>query len=115
MYGKATTHLIRLSAITQLINQVIDVLIKFPDESDQFITEKFILLVNGEKTASLKIKHITCESVIHAKNLLDYFNHQKLILRGYNIDSNDDSSNLYEAVESNIFNKREKFDRLLKG
>jgi hypothetical protein len=116
MYGKATTHLIRLSAIVQVVDQVIDVIISFPGESNQsHISESFIANVKEAKNNSLKIKTISAQSVMYAKNMLDYFNHQRLILSGYNIDCNVDSSNLYECVKTYIIEKRAKFERLING
>jgi hypothetical protein len=97
MYGKAVTHMIRISAIINCLESAFHEVTHLPllnkhnlcKELDTEIEKVFL------KKSAQRFR-ITTENLISAKNLVDYFILNRLILAGY-------SSNLnYDTISENI-------------
>jgi hypothetical protein len=97
MYGKAVTHMIRISAIINCLECAFHEVTNLPllnkhnlcKELDIEIEKLFL------KKSAQRFR-ITIENLISAKNLADYFILNRLILAGY-------SSNLnYDSISENI-------------
>jgi len=75
MYGKCTTHLIRLCGVVHTLNEVIRLIKDFPDASNNSeITNRFKADLVNARGAFQSNCTITIEDVRQAEGLLNYFN-----------------------------------------
>ncbi len=108
MYGKATTHLIRLSGILHNIDIVSELIIEAPNVKLDEITEDFVNYLNDKVNKEFDFKEFSIirkKTVQNAETLLRYINSNRVILLNYDFNLNEDCSNLHECASLYIENK----------
>lgn len=103
MFGKAAILLLRLCGVLHCIKQAIKFLKEknLNDCSKRNLTNEFILSVeNHFKTTVFDITNIETDIVYEAEELLTYFNKNRIILAGYEI--NFDEIDFYSAIHNCI-------------
>ncbi len=87
MYGKCTTHLIRLCGVIHTLNKAIRLIRDFPDASNNAeITNRFKADLVASQGTFHSNRIITIENVNHAESLLNYFNFNRVILANYKLE-----------------------------
>jgi hypothetical protein len=104
MYGTAAILLLRLIGIIHSIKISIQVAKELPNSSKASITDDFCIKIRSN-LASIKAKYerIEPDTILQASNLLVYFNSNRMILAGYEL--NLDGKNLDEQLTNYLENK----------
>ena len=91
MYGKCTTHLIRLSGVIQAINIASEIIENAPNCNKEVLTDEFIVFLKRIDRNSYieKLSTINSQTINQALILLNYFNANKIILADMDIEIND--------------------------
>lgn len=121
MLGKSATQLLRLCGIIQNIKNAVELIKNIDDSNLNNLTNKFILSLDEKlKNNTLNLIEISKETVSQSYNLLTYFNTNKIILAGYDIDPSCESLSLEikkiasgTTIISNLKFKLQHYSRVL--
>jgi hypothetical protein len=101
-FSRGTTHLIRLAGLITCLNNTVELLTNAPNVSKLELTQSFIDYVESNlvknKIYLNQFKTIDAKTIQNANKLLNYFNAHKLVLADYDLNLNEDGSNLNELI-----------------
>ena len=108
MYGKSNTHLVRLSGVIHVLNACVETIKNCHYCNSSEITQEFkndlvnvkILLRNEEKFVTIQKSDVE-----QARQLMNYFNANKIFIAGYKLKLRPDASNIDEEILSYLGSK----------
>jgi hypothetical protein len=108
MYGKAITHLVRLSGILQALENANLVVLSLPKVCRHTINENLKMEIDEslkENRANLNSHFISSETLLRGKNMVEYFILHRLIMANYPCEISDKSnSQKIESIINNLIN-----------